>query len=211
MTATDGVLRISGIVLAAGSSERMGTPKQLLTLGERCLLQHVIDAALGSQLDEVVVVLGHRADEVSAALTLPSAAPVRIARNPHWAEGQSGSLRCGLEAVDERCAAAAVLLADQPELRPADIDRVADAFRESGASAARPVYPEAGGAPGHPVLLARRIWPEVCALSGDSGARVLFAAHPSWLLEVPLPGKPPVDIDRPEDHRRISGAKHSPT
>jgi molybdenum cofactor cytidylyltransferase len=199
-------LRISGIVLAAGSSERMGTPKQLLALGDRCLLQHVVDAALSSQLDEIVVVLGHRADEVRAALAPRPEARLRIAVNSRWAEGQSSSLRCGLEAADERCVAAAVLLGDQPGVRPAVIDQMIDVFRDSAAAAVRPVYPAVAGAPGHPVLLARRIWPEVFALTGDAGARSLFAEHPGWLLTIPLPGKPPADVDTPEDHRRVSRA-----
>jgi molybdenum cofactor cytidylyltransferase len=206
MATTDGAPRVAGVVLAAGGSRRMGAPKQLLRLGSRVLLQHVVDAALASSLDEVVLVLGHRADEVRAALTIPPGARVNTVVNSDWERGQSTSLRCGLEALGPAVSAIAVLLGDQPGLGASDIDRVVGAFLASGAAAARSVYPEAGAAPGHPVLLARRIWPEVAALAGDTGARALFAAHPDWLLEVPLPGKPPADIDTPMDHRRAVGA-----
>ena len=60
---------LSGVILAAGASSRMGQPKQLLAFGDRCLLQHVVDAAAGSRLDEIIVVLGHRAQDIGAALT----------------------------------------------------------------------------------------------------------------------------------------------
>lgn len=195
-------LRLSGVVLAAGSAARMGRPKQLLRFGDRPLLQCVVDAALASCLEEVVVVLGDRAEEIRSALTLPTAGRVRTVSNPAFAAGQSGSLGCGLRAVDAGADAVAVLLGDQPTVTPALIDRVATAFQSAAAAAARPVYPDAGGVPGHPVLLARRIWPQALALQGDRGARSLFDAHPDWLLAVPVAGDPPIDVNTPDDYER---------
>jgi molybdenum cofactor cytidylyltransferase len=194
---------LSGVVLAAGTSARMGRPKQLLPLGDRCLLRCVLDAALAADLDEVVVVLGHGAEEISGAIALPPGGRARAVLNPDYASGQSTSLRCGLRAADARSRAAAVLLGDQPAVGAALIDRVAAAFFASGARGARPVYPEAGGTPGHPVFLAREIWPDAEALSGDQGARGLFAARPDWLLAVPVAGDPPRDVNTWEDYERV--------
>jgi len=211
MATTDGGAFLSGVVLAAGASARMGRPKQLLPVGDRCLLQRVLDAALASRLDEVIVVLGHGADEIRAALDPAAFDPdaggrTRLVVNSEHAAGQSTSLRCGLRAADERARAAAVLLGDQPGVGAELIDRVAAAFLAGAAPLARPVYSDAGGAPGHPVLLARRIWPELEQLTGDRGARELMAARPDWLLEVAVAGQPPADVDTWEDYRRaVSG------
>jgi molybdenum cofactor cytidylyltransferase len=199
---------LSGVILAAGSSSRMGRPKQLLPLAGRPLLQHVLDEAVSSCLDEVVLVLGHRADEIRQALRLPEGRRVRAVANADWARGQSTSLRLGLRSTAPTAAAAAVLLADQPGVEAALIDRVAGAFLEAGLPAARPVYSGADGrrVPGHPVFLARRIWSEVDELGGDEGARALLAARADRLLEVPVEGEPPADIDTWEDYQRAGAA-----
>ena len=195
---------LTGVVLAAGASTRMGRPKQLLSLGDRCLLQHVVDAALGSRLDELIIVLGHCAEEIRAAIVLPDDGRARAVENADFARGQSTSLQRGVRAADARSQAVAVLLGDQPLVTAALIDRVAAAFLSADAPLARPVYPDAGGAPGHPVFAARRVWPRIEDLSGDEGARGLLSARPDWLLEVPLEGGPPPDVDTWEDYQRLA-------
>ena len=211
--ASDARTFLSGVILAAGASTRMGRPKQLLPLAGRPLLQHVVDAAAASRLDEIVLVLGHAAEEIRAAITLPSRLPVRVVVNPEPAEGQSASLRLGLGAADPRASAAAVLLGDQPQVTRALIDRVAEAFLAGDAPAARPAWQGQGGdrVPGHPVFLARRLWPEVEQLSGDQGARVLLAAHPEWLLEVACDKEPPGDIDDVDEYERAVDAVRTVT
>jgi molybdenum cofactor cytidylyltransferase len=195
---------LTGVVLAAGASTRMGRPKQLLPLGDRFLLQRVVDVALASRLDEVIVVLGHRAEEIRAAIRLPDGGRARAVVNPDFASGQSTSLQRGLRAADARSHALAVLLGDQPRISADLIDRVAEAFLSAGAPLARPVYPDAGGVPGHPVFLARRVWPQLATLSGDRGARALVSARPDWLLEVSVAGDPPPDVDTWEDYQRAA-------
>jgi molybdenum cofactor cytidylyltransferase len=202
----DGRAFLSGIVLAAGASLRMGRPKQLLPLGDRCLLQRVLDAALASRLDELIVVLGDGAGEIRAALDLGTGGRARAVVNPDHAGGQSTSLRCGLRAAAERSQAAAVLLGDQPGVGAELIDRLAEAFLAAGAPLLRPVYREAGGVPGHPVFLARRIWPRLEQLSGDLGARALLDERPDWLCTVEVAGAPPPDIDTWEDYQRVASS-----
>jgi molybdenum cofactor cytidylyltransferase len=203
-----GISFLSGIILAAGASSRMGRPKQLLPLGGRPLLQCVLDEALASRLDEIVLVLGHRAEEIREALALPEGSRVRAVVNADWARGQSTTLRLALRSASPTASAAAILLGDQPGVDAALIDRVAKAFLDTGLPAARPVYSGADGGrvPGHPVFLARRIWSEVDELGGDEGARALLAARADWLLEIPVEGEPPADIDTWEDYQRAGGA-----
>lgn len=196
-----GSAQLSGVVLAAGASSRMGRPKQLLTLGGRPLLQHVIDAAADSCLAEIVVVLGHAAGSVQAALDLPRSTRCRVVVAPAHREGQAASLRAGLAAVQPGSRAAAILLGDQPSVSAERIDRVAHAFLAEGRPVARPfdLAPSGERVPGHPVVLARSIWPAVTALSGDEGARALLARHPEWLHALSLDGSPPPDVDREAD------------
>jgi molybdenum cofactor cytidylyltransferase len=197
---------LSGIILAAGASTRMGRLKQLLPLGDRCLLQHVVDAAAASCLDEIVVVLGYRAEEIRETLHLPARRAARIVVAADYAQGQSASLRAGLRAAGPEACAAAILLGDQPQVTAQLIDRMAREYLNSNSAIVRPVYIERDGGrvPGHPVLLARRIWPEVEKLEGDQGARTLIAAHPECVHEIPIEGVPPVDIDTGEDHQRAA-------
>lgn len=193
----------------------MGRPKQLLPLQGRPLLQHVVDTAVASSLDEIILVLGHRAREILSAITCPDR--VRVVVNAEYAEGQSTSLRAGLRTASPYAEAAAVLLGDQPRATPQLIDAMAAAFRSAAACAVRPVYAGVGGrrVPGHPVFLARRVWPEMDKLRGDQGARDLLGAHPEWLLEVSVDGDVPPDVDTWEDYRHSVGdeptpARHAP-
>ena len=146
-------MSVTGIILAAGRGSRMGTPKQLLPLGGRPLLQHVVDAA-AEALDDVILVLGHEAEAIVAALDLPPG--VRVVVNPDHPEGLSTSLRAGLDHVPEAALAVAVILGDQPEIRPDAIRAVVAAQATSGAPILRASH---RGRASHPVVLARAVWP----------------------------------------------------
>jgi molybdenum cofactor cytidylyltransferase len=196
---------VGAIVLAAGSSARLGRPKQLLPLAGRPLLQHALDAAGASGLAEIVVVLGHAAEEVSAAIRLPPGA--RTLANPEHAEGQSTSLRAGLGALGPGAGAALVLLGDQPTVSSAAIRAVAGAWRPDGPPIIQARY---DGRPGHPVLLARSVWPELMAIAGDRGARELIARHPARVGAVELPGPPPPDLDTWADYERLRAEVEAP-
>jgi molybdenum cofactor cytidylyltransferase len=195
---------LSGVVLAAGASMRIGQPKQLLPLQGRPLLQHVIDEIGASRLDEVIVVLGCHAEEVRRAIRPPEGGSMRVVVNPDHATGQSASLRLGLRSTDPRAEAAAVFLGDQPQVSRHLIDRVAQAFLAGSTPVVRPVYgaPGGGRVPGHPVFLARRIWDALKDLRGDEGARRVLSRHPEWVSEVLVEGEAPEDIDTWDDYRR---------
>ena len=137
---------IVAVVLAAGTSERLGQPKQLLELQGKPLLQHAVDRA-AAHFDEVVVVLGHESEAIEAALELPRS--VRTVLNERFAEGQHGSVRVGLAAASAG-ADVAMLLGDQPYVGDDLINRAVEVFHNSAAEVVRPRH---GEAPGHPVLV----------------------------------------------------------
>jgi molybdenum cofactor cytidylyltransferase len=177
----------------------MGRPKQLLLVETRPLLRIVVERALEAPLDEVMVVLGHRAEEIRAVL--PVGVRVRTVLNTRFAEGLSTSLEAGLLSATPDTEAAVVLLGDQPGLRPDAIAAVVDGFRRTGARAVQAGY---RGRPAHPTLLARSIWPEVMAeLAGDAGAQAVLRRHPDWRSVVEVGGQPPADVDTDEDYQRL--------
>jgi len=197
---------ISGLILAAGSSARLGRPKQLLDLAGKPALEHVVDAALASPLDEVVVVLGHRAEEIRSAV--PRNERVRMVVNPEHERGQSTSLATGLRSLGPESEAAVVLLGDQPGTTPAAVAAVVAAFRAGLGPVVQASY---GGRAAHPTLLARSVWADVVSeAAGDEGARSVLAARPQWRALVEVGGRPPEDIDTETDYERVRRAFEPP-
>jgi molybdenum cofactor cytidylyltransferase len=192
-------------VLAAGTSSRLGRPKQLLDLGGSPLLQHVLDTSVASSLDDIVVVLGHAAEEIAEAIGW--ADRVRIVLNPGYLAGQSTSLVTGLRACDPRSEAAVILLGDQPGVRTEAIEAVMAGWRETGNEVVQASY---GGRPAHPTLLARSVWAALEAATGDEGGRSILASRPEWRSLIEVGGDPPEDVDTEEDYRRIRTAFGGP-
>jgi molybdenum cofactor cytidylyltransferase len=184
---------ISGVVLAAGSATRFGSTKQLVPYRGKPLAQHAIDALASAGVDEVVVVTGHDADTVEAALRLPPQG--RFVRNPEYRSGLSSSVGAGVHALADDSEAAVVLLADQPGVTDAEVRALVDRFRATRSRIVRIAY---GDGPG-PALLSREIFAEAGHLHGDTGARELMASHADWVEEVDVPFAAPPDIDRPVD------------
>ena len=184
---------ISGVVLAAGSGTRFGGTKQLALLDGKPLAQHAVDALASAGVGELVVVTGHDADAVEAALRLPPQG--RFVHNPHHSTGQASSLAVGIHDLADDSEGAVVLLADQPGVTDAEVRALIDAFASSRARAVRIAYTDGPG----PSLLSREIYAEAGHLHGDVGARALFASHPEWVEEVPVPFAAPPDVDRPGD------------
>jgi CTP:molybdopterin cytidylyltransferase MocA len=163
---------VAAVVLAAGAATRFGAPKQSLILGE--VLGRVRQS---SEIGEIVVVAGAYELEADA----------RIVRCEEWKLGPGASLRCGLRELAKGTPAAAVILADGPELAPAAVDRVVVAWRKGAGEVVAASY---RGARGHPVVLGRGVWASV----PDAGARALEPV----LVPCDDLGEPG-DVDRPED------------
>lgn len=194
--------RVTGIVLAAGSSSRLGQPKQLLDFEGRPLLQHAIDAMESSGLVDIVVVLGHRADEIARAVeTGPG---TRTVVNPDYARGQATSLRAGLDAADESSEAAVVILGDQPAINGLMVRTVVETYLGTGAKVVQAAF---SGKPNHPTLFDRELWPDLQAIQGDQGAREVLKKHPEWVVKVEFGGELPGDLDTWEDYERLTGKR----
>jgi CTP:molybdopterin cytidylyltransferase MocA len=155
----------AGIVLAAGASRRFGGVKQLAPLRGRPLLSYAVEA-MSAAVDQVVVVLGHAAQEIAAAVDFGDATVVVAA---DWDDGQSASLKRGVAAAGG-AGAVVVTLGDQPFITPRVIAGALDHLE--GFDAVRATY---GGVPGHPVVLSRPVMDAVEHLEGDTGARALLA------------------------------------
>jgi molybdenum cofactor cytidylyltransferase len=193
---------IAGLVLAAGTSSRMGRHKLLLPLGGRPLVAHAVEAAFDAGcLDEVVVVVGRDADAVEEALGTGES--LRFARNERFETGQASSLIVGIGAMRSDAEAFVVLLGDQPSVRPGVIAAVVTAFRDGAGPVVQASYSDR---PAHPTLLARPVWPELAALTGDVGAREAIDRHREWLTLVEVGGQPPDDVDTDEDYRKVLAA-----
>ncbi|HXV33754.1 MAG TPA: nucleotidyltransferase family protein [Gaiellaceae bacterium] len=165
-------MALPAVVLAAGAATRFGSPKQ------RLLLPRVLARLGEARAGEVVVVAGAYPLELDG---------VRVVTCPDWELGPGASLRCGLAALPDEAGAAVVVLADGPELAPAAVGRVVDAWRETGAPLVAAAY---GGVRGHPLVVDRELWRSV----PDEGLR---AFEP---LLVPCDDLgAPGDVDRPED------------
>jgi nicotine blue oxidoreductase len=188
-------MRVAGLVLAAGGGSRYGSPKALVRLRGRLLVERAADLLAAGGCDPVVVVLGAAADEVLAAARLPRTG-VRTVVNPDWPTGMGSSLRVGLAAVPADAEAVVVTLVDTPGLGPESVRRLVAAGGPDGAAQA--TY---GGRRGHPVLLGRTVITEVAAAAtGDRGAGPWLAAHPERVRLVPCDGTgDPRDVDVPDD------------
>jgi molybdenum cofactor cytidylyltransferase len=193
------VSRVAGLVLAAGSASRFGSPKALALIDGRPMLEHVVGVALAAGLEPIVVVLGVAAETIEPAVDWRAA---RVVRNPDPARGLSSSLRVGLDALaadSPRVDAAVILLGDQPRTTPATIAALL-AARRADRSIVAPRYAEGGGA--NPVLLERSAFDLAAATEGDRGLGPLIAARPEIATFVDVPGTN-VDVDTPADLARV--------
>lgn len=191
-----GDVRLAAVILAAGTGSRMlGQTKQLLPVSGKPLLQHVIDTVKDSTVDEIVVVIGHDAENVLETVDFAS---VQVVVNERFSEGQSTSLQRGVGQISADCSGAMIVLGDQPGVTTAVVDQIADAFRKTTPLLLVPLYREQRG---NPVVIHRRLFPEVQELIGDTGARSLFSRHLAEIQYVALDIELPPDIDTMEEYR----------
>ena len=192
-----GPKQVYAIVLAAGISSRMGSPKQLLPFGGKTILQSVVDALLSADLDGIVVVLGHRAEAVRESL---AGRNVRFSLNSDYPKGMLSSVRSGISALPGSADAALIALADQPQIEAGVVSRVVSAYREGEKGIVIPTY---RGRRGHPALLdLNRYRKEIAALSEDQGLKPVMRGHPEDTLELPEEDAGILrDLDTPEEYQ----------
>ena len=186
-------LPISGVILAAGQSTRMGVRNKLLKVWkEKPLVRHVVDAALESELNHVVAVLGHEAARVETAL--PQDFPTFV--NGDFANGMAGSIRAGLYRL-QGLAHVMVLLGDMPLLSNDHINALISAFRKQDSEDCIVVATNQGEW-GNPVLFGVQYFADLKLLEGDSGARSVMNAHREKIIEVEIGLAAAKDFDTPE-------------
>jgi CTP:molybdopterin cytidylyltransferase MocA len=185
--------QVAGVLLAAGQGSRLGTPKALVELGGRRLVDRGVDLLRDGGAAPVLVVLGTVGADVPGAVTV---------QNPDWPTGMGSSLAAGLRALPGDCAAAVVALVDQPLIGAGAVQRLIAAYL-AGADLAVATY---HGQARNPVLLARRHWAGVLdAAVGDAGARPYLRAHPDLVTRVECADTgSPDDVDTTEDLARLS-------
>ena len=193
---------VAAVVLAAGQSSRMAPRHKLLVKDSagRAMIARVVDAVLASKARPVLVVTGHRAPEIEAALAGRS---VRFVSAPDYAAGLSASLRAGLAALPAASPGALVVLGDMPLVSADTIDRLIEAYDPDEGRTI--VVPTHDGQTGNPALWDRRYFPAMMALSGDSGARSLMRQHAEAVAEIAADATVLRDFDTPESLRDLTG------
>jgi len=191
--------QLAAVILAAGRSTRMGALNKLtVEVGGQAMVRHAAEAALASRARPVLVVVGHQAQAVRAAL---AGLDVTFVDNPTYALGLSSSLKRGIRALPAQCEGALILLGDMPGITASHLERLMAAFTPGAI-----VVPTHGDRRGNPVL-----WPAVCfapmlRLRGDAGAKRLLARYQTRVREVDLASAAIfADVDTPEALRRLTG------
>jgi molybdenum cofactor cytidylyltransferase len=189
---------VTGLVLGAGGSSRLGRPKQLLPYGDRTLLDHTLDTARRCGFDQLVVPIGGAADEVRERVDFTDA---QVVVNTAYGSGCSSSIAAALDAVDPRCEVLVLMLGDQPGVTPATVAALLDGRDDAPLAVCR--YDDGRG---HPLAFDRSVFGQLADLHGDKGVWRLLDERADDVVEVTVPGPIPLDVDTPEDYEAVLAA-----
>jgi molybdenum cofactor cytidylyltransferase len=187
--------RVTGLVLAAGASTRLGIPKQLLPYGSATLLDHVLGTARSCRFEQLLCVLGGDAQAVRERVDLRG---VEVVENRSFGAGCSSSIAAALSAVDERPEVLVLMLGDQPGVSRRTVAKLLAG--RGGARLAACAYTDGRG---HPLAFARSMFGELEALHGDKGVWKLLDRHAAEMVDVPMDGPIPRDVDTWEDYEVV--------
>jgi molybdenum cofactor cytidylyltransferase len=187
--------RVTGLVLAAGGSRRLGQPKQLLPYRGRTLLDHVLDTARACSFGQLICAVGGGAEEVIAAVDMRG---VEVVANRQYGAGCSSSIAAALSAIDPRSEVLVLLLGDQPLMRPRTVATLLE--HRSGAPFAVCRYDDGRG---HPFAFGRPAFGELAAMHGDKAVWKLLERHADDVIEVPIAGAVPIDVDTWADYEAL--------
>jgi molybdenum cofactor cytidylyltransferase len=186
---------VTGLVLGAGGSKRLGRPKQLLAYRDGTLLGHVVDVARASRLHQLIVTLGGAARAVRAQVDLADA---DVVVNDDYGEGCSSSIAAALQAVDPRCEVLVLLLGDQPGVTSHTVRALLDGRGDAPLAVCR--YDDSRG---HPIAVARSVFADLAQLHGDKGVWRLLDQRAGDVREVAIAGDVPLDVDTEEDYAAV--------
>jgi molybdenum cofactor cytidylyltransferase len=189
---------VTGLVLGAGGSKRLGRPKQLLPYGDRTLLEHALDTARACNFNQLVVPIGGAADEVRERVDLTGA---EVVVNYAYGSGCSSSIAAALSAVDPRCEVLVLMLGDQPGVTPATVQTLLDGRGDAPLAVCR--YDDGRG---HPLAFDHSVFAQLADLHGDKGVWRLLDERAGDVVEVPIAGPVPLDVDTPEDYEAVLAA-----
>lgn len=193
-------MNLAGLILAAGESRRMGTPKALLELAGETFLDRLI-LTLGQPCSPVIVVLGCESQKIRAGLRRGDLAAFVL--NPDYRRGQLSSLQCGLAAVSPEAEGVMFTPVDYPSVLPSTVTRMARRFEQRGPHELL-VVPRSRGRGGHPVCAARDLIPEFLALPPDAQARDVIHRHIEHTVYVDVEDSGIMeDVDDPEAYERL--------
>jgi len=191
---------ISAILLAAGQSKRMGELKQLMPFGQSTIVEQAVDNLLGSAVNEVIVVVGYKAEDVIKTI---AAKPIKLAINPDYEQGMSTSIIAGLNLVHGRVQGVMLALGDQPLVNSQTINSLIEEFYNHDKGIAVPTYQ---GSRGHPIIFAIKYKEKLLKLKGDVGGRQIIKDHPGDVLEVAVNSESIVaDFDTTDDYQAYVG------
>ncbi|MGH7601435.1 MAG: nucleotidyltransferase family protein [bacterium] len=196
--------KISTLVLAAGESKRMaGQHKLLLPFAGKTIVESTVDAILQAHVDEVIVVLGHKAEKVRKVL---QHRPVKFVHNPAYQSGMASSIHAGLAALAPDAGAVMISLADLPLVQSAELNLLISSFLNANEKTI--TVPTFGGRRGNPVIFDLRYRHEMLVLYGDVGCKSILARHPEAVLEVEMPTASILeDVDTMEAYERLIEAQ----
>jgi molybdenum cofactor cytidylyltransferase len=189
---------VTGLVLAAGGSKRLGQSKQLLPYGSGTLLDHVLRTARSCEFDQLLCVIGGEANAVRAGVDLEG---VEVVENPKFGEGCSSSIAAALTAVDPGSEVLVLMLGDQPGVTAENVAALLAGRGEAPLAACG--YADGRG---HPLAFSRRLFPELQTLHGDKAVWKLLDRYANEAVDVPIDGPIPPDVDTWEDYQALRGA-----
>ncbi len=189
--------RVAGVLLAAGTSSRMGRNKLFLRLGGTSVLRRAVATAREAGLDPVLVVLGHESDRALAELEGLSCTPVL---NQEYASGMNTSVRAGISAVPADATGAVLMLADMPFVTAGMLRSLVDRYRAGEQPLVVSTY---GEVLAPPIFYGRRLFGELRALDGDGCGKQVVKAHRAEAIEVEWPPSALTDLDVPDDLERV--------
>jgi len=199
ISASNAIKNCTAIILAAGQSSRLGTPKQLLKYQNKTLLQHAIDTAKQSKLRSIVVILGSNANNI---LKETDTSGIHVVINDDWETGMASTIRCGIQSLQELdpdANAAVLMVCDQPYVTTDLLNSLIETQKETSKAI---IVSQYGDTIGTPALFQKQFFEKLIALEGDSGAKKIIMQNNNFLATMPFP-KGSIDIDTIDDYKAL--------